>query len=88
MKVIGKISSDEYICTIRHSEVEKFMNLYYNNLKKLNVGDEISLATGYEFHSDVKEMLTKTEAFLSVNKKMIKTITDGISFLAIKETKD
>ncbi|RJR07913.1 hypothetical protein C4588_06090 [Candidatus Parcubacteria bacterium] len=82
MKVIGIIKpGEEYLCSVTNSELEKFRNLYYNKMPKLSVGQEFDLAIGYDFHNDVADMLKKTESFLSANKKMIKTITDGISFL-------
>jgi len=85
MKVIGKIDPEHYICTVEHWEIEKFRNLYFNNMTKLDVGSEFDLSKGYAFHEEVKDMLSKTEAFLSSSKKIIKTITDGISFLGSTE---
>jgi len=82
MKVIGIIQpGEEYVCSVTNEELEKFRNLYYNKMPKLSVGQEFDLDRGYDFHNDVKDMLQKTESFLSANKKMIKTLTDGISFL-------
>ena len=37
MKVIAKVDSDKYICEVDHAEIEKFMDLYYGKMKKLNV---------------------------------------------------
>jgi len=41
MKIIGTVSNKTYICEVTHTELEKFMNLYYDNLKTLKVGDKL-----------------------------------------------
>lgn len=78
MEVIGKINSETYICEINHDEIEQFMNLYYNKMNKLNVGDEIDLGKGHDFHSDIVSALKQTRDFLKANGKIVKAITNGI----------
>lgn len=89
MKVIGKIKDDgkwsKYICEIGHEELEKFLNLYYGKLSPLDVGKEIDLGKGYDFAQNAKEACKQTSDFLKANAKIIKTITDGITFIADKE---
>jgi hypothetical protein len=81
MKIIGKTSeySGDYICVVSHIEIEKFMNLYYNKMKSLNVGDEIDLRKGYDFTEEVKNSLQKTNEFIHANKKVIDSIIMGIT---------
>lgn len=79
MLIIGKISDREYICEVTHTEIEKFMNLYYNNMKKLKVGDEVNLGKGYDFASQTKDAMKKTEDFIAGNKGIIEAILGGIS---------
>ena len=44
MIVIAKAEAKEYICKISHSEIEKFMGVYYKeSLKELKVNDIVDL---------------------------------------------
>ena len=81
MKVIATkgTSSKTYICEVNHTELEKFLNLYYGNMDRLKEGDEINLGTGYDFHSDTKIALQTTEKFIKDNKQVIKGILKGIT---------
>lgn len=79
MLIIGKISDREYICEVTHTEIEKFMNLYYNNMKKLEVGDEVDLGKGYDFSVQTQNAMKKTEDFIAGNKEIIEAILNGIS---------
>ena len=81
MKVIGKIDINKYICEVSHTEIEKFMNKYYDSLNKLDVGDEISLGKGYDFFSETKDALNETQKFLKAHKKVIEAITNGINII-------
>ena len=81
MKVIGIGENKTYICEINHTELEQFLNKYYGNLKRLEVGDEINLGKGYKFYADTKQALNETRTFIKANEKIIKTILDGITFL-------
>ena len=81
MKVIGAISDRHYICEVTHAEIEKFMNLYYcnNNMKTLRVGEEVNLGKGYDFASQIKDAMKKTEDFIAGNRGIIEAILGGIS---------
>jgi len=61
MLVIAKISHGEYVCTIGHSELEKFLGLYYNKKEKLEVGAEINLGAAYDYESKICEAVRKME---------------------------
>jgi len=85
MKVIGKKDSSTYICEVDHFEIEKVMSQYHNNLERLEVNDEIDLGIGYDFKREVKDMLHMHKEVLERSAKVIQTITNGISFLAIEK---
>lgn len=61
MKVIGKASNDTYLCEVTHSELEKSVNLYYGNLKKLEVGSVMDLGAGYNFASQIESCFKRME---------------------------
>ena len=77
MRVIAKVEEKKYLCEIEHTELEKFMNLYYRNLKELKVGDSIDLATGYDHYKDTKEALEQTQKFFKSNIKTIEASTNA-----------
>lgn len=54
MKVIAKAHETTYICEVSHSELEKFMNLYYGKMNKLVVGQEVNLGQGYDFSERIE----------------------------------
>jgi len=77
----GKNYETKYICEISHSELEKFLNQYYDKLKKLAPGDTVDLGKGYDFLKDIESAIKENQNFLKANKKIISTIMDGFSFL-------
>lgn len=81
MRVIAKVDGDTYLCQIGHTEIENFMNLYYNKLSRLSVGDEVDLSKGYNFYKETRDALGKTEAFIKSNKDVIEMIVTGISLM-------
>lgn len=85
MRVIAKIEDKRYLCEIEHTELEKFMNLYYCNLKELKVGDSIDLSTGYDHFKDTKEALEQTQKFFKSNIKTIEAITNAFTKGVINE---
>lgn len=78
MEVIGE-TKDKYICIIDHTELEKFLGQYYNNLKRLKPGDIVDLGKGYDFHRDIKDAFEKTSNLITSNKKVIEAIFNGIT---------
>jgi len=67
MKVIGIQDRDNYLAIISHTELEKSANLYYGNMKRLEVGDTVDLGQGYNFSSKIegvcKDMLDAMKSF-------------------------
>ncbi len=78
MKVIA-MGDGHYVCTVDHTELEKYMNLYFGKMPNLKIGDVVDLGKGYSFHHDTKDALRKTEEFIKSNKQIIDAITSGIS---------
>jgi hypothetical protein len=88
MKVIGQQNDKIYICTVSHTELERFLNTYYGGTKALRVGEEIDLGKGYDFASDIKEAASKTSDLINSNKKVVEAILNGFSvFRGGKEPK-
>lgn len=89
MKVIGIVDDYTYLCEMKHTEIEKFTNLYYDKMKKMRVGDVLDLGKGYNFHIETLDALRKTEEFIKANKDVINAIMNGITtsanMLEIKE---
>lgn len=86
MKVIGMGGdqwSSTYIVTLGHAELEMFLNLYYDKLPKLKVGDEVDLGRGYKFASEIKDAMTKTRDFVQANQKVVTAIMQGLSIEAL-----
>lgn len=88
MEVIGTTSND-YICVINHSELEKFTNTYFNKMKRLKIGDKIDLGAGYNFMSKTQSALRATDELIKNNKDVVEAILNGITIMANeKETND
>lgn len=85
MTVIAKVDSKDYICKISHSEIEKFLGIYYyrESLKELKVNDTIDLGLGYTYFEDTKQALRDTQAFFKSNATIINAVTNA--FLLTKE---
>jgi len=81
MKVIAKMDGDSYMCKVGHCELEHFLGLYYNQKGRLNVGDTVNLAEGHDFAQDTKRALDDTRKFIESNKKVIRSILDGVSLV-------
>lgn len=88
MKVIGKSGRDSYICEVSHTEIEKYMNLYYGKMESVEVGEKIDLGKGYDFSSDIRDAMGKTSEFIKANKKIISAITDGIMICGLAGEKE
>ncbi len=65
MKIIGESGNNKYICIVDHYEIEKFLNLYYDKLKKPKIGDEIDLSRGYDWAHDIEFFLSKHKILLN-----------------------
>jgi len=88
MKILGK-SGDEYdkkyICEISHSEIEKFLHLYYNKMDEPKTGDKIDLGDGYDYYSKTKSALEETQKFFKSHADVIRAITDGLLLVGIND---
>lgn len=87
MKIIGITSetsySREYICTVTHSELEKFLALYYDKMKTLKIGEIIDLVKGYDYHSDIASAMETTKKFIADNQKVVTAILNGLRIESI-----
>ena len=81
MKVLGEATSG-YICEVSHTEIEKFLGLYYGHKNHLKVGDEINLGEGYEWESKISSALRQTQDFVKANQPIIQSLMSGYSVLA------
>ncbi len=86
MKVIGMTNgtySGDYICTVTHTELEKFMGLYYDKMKRLEVGATLDLGKGYDHALEIKSALDATRRFVRDNQAVIRAICSGLSIEAL-----
>jgi len=87
MKVIGRVNNDKYICEVNHIELEKFMGLYYNNMKRLDIYEELDLSKGYDYYTDTMEALDETKKFIKANSKIIQAIMNGLTISSNRSRK-
>lgn len=81
MKVIGKTGDrDSYICVVNHVELEKFLNLYYGKLNRLEVGDSVDLGKGHDFASEAASAMHSTQQFIKDNQKIVTAILNGLQY--------
>lgn len=87
MKIIGT-GAEGYICTLHHTELEKFLNLYYGNLKRLDVGATVDLGKGYDFASEAAEAMRKTKEFIESNQKVVSAILNGLQYANLQRSSE
>lgn len=86
MKILGTTNdSKTYICEIHHSEIEKFLGLYYNNLKSVKAGDVIDLGKGYDHASEIKQAMDKTREFVKAHQGTVNAIINGLRIEALAD---
>lgn len=78
MKVIGKVKDDTYLVEINHTEIEKFLGLYYNNLKRLEVGQQVDLGKGYDYAREIGDSMKATREFVQSHQKVVNAIINGL----------
>lgn len=91
MKVIGLVSQgirQEYVCTVGHTELEQFLNLYYGKMKSLNVGDEVNLAKGYNYAQEIGLAMRTTKEFIESSQSVVNAILNGLRFEQYAEKKN
>ena len=86
MKVLGEATSG-YICEVSHSEIEKFLGLYYGKMNRLKVGEEVNLGEGYDWEGKISSALRQSQDFVKANQPIIQSLMSGYSVLVnlIKE---
>jgi hypothetical protein len=93
MKVIGMAGdnwSGQYICVITHSEIEKYLGLYYcrdesKKLKRLEIGNTVDLGKGHDYASEIQQALRKTQEFIQANQSIVNAILAGLNIQRIQE---
>ena len=75
MKVVAIVDHKKYLCEISHVEIEKFLDLYYENLQVLRVGDSVDLSKGYNFANDMEIAVKKIEGFFSATDAILQVLT-------------
>lgn len=90
MKVIGTATASydpEYIVTLRHSELEKFLGLYYTREKfqHLKVGDTVDLGRGYDYTQQIANAMRTTQEFVKANQAIVTAILNGLNYQRIAE---
>lgn len=88
MKVLAKAAGNSFICEVNEVEVKKFLNTYYSHVTAMEVGSEVNLAKGYNFASDTRDALKKTEEFISSNKNTIEAIINGINIFGVNNPEE
>lgn len=82
MRIIGKGGGDFYIAMINHTELEKFLGLYYGNMKRLEVGSDVDLGKGYDYAADIQSAMKKTSDLITSNQSVIAAIMNGLTITA------
>lgn len=81
MKVIGKTGDRGcYICTVNHTELEKFLNLYYGKMNHLEVGDTVDLGKGHDFAREAASAMRSTQDFIKSNQTVVTAILNGLQY--------
>lgn len=86
MKVIAKVSSTTYLCEIQHTEIEKFLGLYYGKLRELQVQQVVDLGKGYDHAAEIASAMRKTQEFVQANQTVVTAILNGLRIESIVAT--
>lgn len=76
MKVIARVNNGKVLCEVTDEEIEKFHNLYYGKMRRIEVGQEFDLGIGHDFSRNIESEMAKLEAItvgLEVLTSAIKT---------------
>lgn len=93
MKIIGKADigsyDPDYICTVKRSELEKYLGLYYSatnaKLAELKIGDQIDLGKGYDYASEIARAMDTTQKFVQSHQTVVTAILNGLNYQRIAE---
>lgn len=87
MKIIGISDghsySRQYICTVGHAELEKFLGLYYDKLKELKVGEEVDLGKGHNHACEIAKAMQATQELIKAHQPIVTAILNGLRIQAI-----
>lgn len=84
MKIIGNTQHPrEYICVIHHSELEKFLGLYYDKMKQLSVGDDVDLAKGHDHAREIADAMRTTQELIKAHQPVVTAILNGLRIQAM-----
>lgn len=88
MRVIGKTTErdGEYICYVSHTELEKFLDLYYGKMKRLEVGHTVDLGKGYDHASEIARSMDAVQKFVQANQTIVTAILNGLNYQRIVES--
>ena len=79
MEIIAKINRDTVLCRVNLDEVDKFYNTYYRNKEiAFDIGDEIDLGRGYDFHRDMKDALKTIQTFVEAGNKLFPVLAEAL----------
>lgn len=92
MKIIGLTGDDwdsQYIATVSHSELERYLGLYYvsdkDKLKHLKVGDAVDLGKAHDYTVKIADAMRKTQEFVKANQEVVTAILNGLNYQRIAE---
>lgn len=56
MKIIAAISGSKFVAEIDRTEIEKVLGLFYNNMPRITVGQDIPISAGYDYSVEIKRV--------------------------------
>jgi hypothetical protein len=96
VKIIGKADTGsydpDYICTVKRSELEKYLGLYYSasnaKMPELKVGDAIDLGRAHDYAREIASAMKTTQEFVGAHQKVVTAIMNGLNYQRIAEAVD
>ncbi|OPY03505.1 MAG: hypothetical protein A4E60_00170 [Syntrophorhabdus sp. PtaB.Bin047] len=83
MKIMGIIEPGrKYLAEVSQDEMEKFMNKYFRNMPRLEVGDTVDLGKGYDFLEQTREVCWSVKELIEKGSRYIGPLTEGIVMMA------
>ncbi len=83
MKIMGIIEPGrKYLAEVSQDELEKFMNKYYRNMPRLEVGDTLDLSKGYDFLQETQNVCRGVKDVIEKGSRYIGPLTEGIVLMA------
>lgn len=86
MKILGTTKdSTTYLCEVSHTEIEKYLGLFYGKMGMVKVGDVIDLGKGYDHASEIKQAMEKTREFVKAHQGTVNAIINGLRIEALAD---